>query len=1376
MKSKTHPSPVCRRENGGILSASKNPLFKNLLAVLTGVVVAGLMTAVSPLAHAADAPPHNISAANLSVVQNDSGNTADSVTVDATLSINDMRVRPGSNRGDYNLQVGDTVTNDIDEGLLMVTIAENGRDNGELADEQKNYAAPAFDGNDNGLWAVIQDLTSDRAEFNINCSVAYFRYTDWLCGWARNSTRVNGGTNDYFLASPGMVLGDSSATTGYNLKWVKKGEFKVNLLDKGYSSTTNPGVLLVNHAKNEGNYCSSVANADGTWEVYVKDNFADGKSLEQDPLAFVFIPKTNTLVVSGKFGLDATGTNAEILIYSGDTPGFSVTNFAVGRYRLTIPGGSPDAGVLVLSSEGGKTINFDNTVSYEPDGDGWIIESRDCGTFPPPLEACTNEPVASFLYIPAATVGVSVTPTNGLVTSEFGLTASFDVQLDLAPTNDVTINLSSSNPSEGIVSPSSITFNADNWNIPQTITITGQDDTVADGPVGYSIVLDPIVSEDSRYNGLKPADVSVVNEDDEQSGITVAPTSGLVTSESGSPATFTVFLNRQPTADVVIGLASDNIAEGTVSSDSLTFTPSDWSSPQTVTVTGVRDFRKDGDRAYNIITAPAISADLTYNGINPPDVSLLNVDIDNPGIIWNYATPVAVAEGGTTSYSVALATQPDSNVVVTVTSSDTSIATVSPDTLTFTPQDWSTPKVVTVSGVDNLIADGSVSFSIANAVTSTDPLYDDFAGTKTLSAIRLDNETTLYLPSGDCYYGLGMPAIGIDGQARIEDVDATNYDNGTLTVAFTANGVAADRLEIRNDGSDVNQIGVTNSDVYFEGNLIGSFAGGLNLSPLVVSLNTNSTLLAVQQLVRSITFATPTNGALLLTRSVSVTLDDGLGAIAGGSKVIRVGTLRVTQYQEGADYGYGDYYGAADIALSQVGSGTPWPIGRNATEGLLIDWPDGGTPNESQVLLRFDDFIGTNYWQIPTNAIVVSAELLVNVNNTGDGGTLHRMLIPWDATNDTWYSLGEGVQQDDYESRFSYESQLGVEDGSGATGVGIVSIGVTPDIQAWVNGESNYGWVFKGWPLRTDGTGFSPSEAAIVGQRPRLRVVWLEPKYEMTSFRQGVNDYTNAYDTNLRQATPDVNYATEDTIWSDANDVDNTNNTQCLLRFDNIIGGETNQIPLGSQIHAAFLDLSSVGSDAMGDGGRIFAMLQPWDDTVVTWSSYGENGIQPDGTVAALLPTAVAGNASLSPDVQGTVNSFDVTADVQAWANGSRSNYGWAILPWPGGNNGWGNRSSEYYSYVDDNDPTRDCPRLRVYYSASVTPVPAVIQAPVVSPSQVKVVFAGTIGKTYEVFRAPAVNGPWTSIGNAIVGSDGKANFMDDSPLSGNAFYQVVYQ
>lgn len=1341
-------------------------------ALALGLAV--LAIAGSPLAQATEAPPHKISAANLSVIQNDTGNTADSVTVTATLSINDLRVRPGSNRGDYNLQIGDTVTNDLAEGMPLVTIAENGRDNGELADEQKNYAAPAFDGNGNGYWAVIQDVTSDRAEFNINCSVAYFRYSDWLCGWARNPTASNGGTNSFFTASPGMVLGKGSDTSGYNLKWVKNGEFRVNLLDKGYSSTTNPGVLLVNHAKNEGNYCSSVANADGTWEIYVKDNFANGTSLEQDPLAFVFIPRTNTIVVSGKFGLDATGTNATTLVYSGNSPAFSVTNFATGRFRLTIPGASPDAGVLVLSSEGGKTLNFDNTVSYEPDGDGWIIESRDLGTFPPPLESCTNEPVCSFLYIPAATAGVSVTPTNTLMTSEFGLAASFDVQLDLAPTNDVTINIASSNPSEGIVSTNSLTFTSTNWNIPQTVTITGQDDAVTDGPVNYTVILSPIVSGDLRYNGLDPRDVSVINVDDEQAGITVTPTSGLTTSESGSNATFRVFLNRQPTADVTIGLSSDNPAEGTVSPGSLTFTPADWSTPQTVAVFGVDDFRKDANQSYHVITAPASSADLNYDGLNPADVSLINIDNDNPALIWNYANPVTVAEGGMTSYSLALATQPDSNVVVSVTSSDITVATVSPNTITITPFDWNIPKLVTVFGGDNLIADGTVSFSIANVVTSTDPLYKDFAGTKTLPAIRLDNETSLILPSGDCLFGLGMPPIGIDGQARIEDVDATTYDNGTLTVTITTNANAADQIEIRNAGTGSNQIGVNGTDVSFEGNVIGTFAGGTNQTPLVVALNANSTLPAVQQLLRSITFSTPSNTVSLATRSLAVVLDDGLGGSAPASKQIRVGALRLTQYQEGGDYGYGAYSGAADIALSEVGSGTPWPIGRSPAEGLLMDWPDGGTPNESQVLLRFDDFVGTNYWQVPSNAIIVSAELLVNVNNPGDGGRLHRMLIPWAATTDTWNTLGEGVQQDDVESSYAYYSQVGVEDGSGDTGIGIISIGVTPDVQAWVNGTNNFGWVFKGWPLRTDGTAFSPSEAATVGDRPRLRVLWLVPEYQAASFQQGVSNYTSTFDTNLRQATADTIYSTEDTLWSDANDAGNTNATQCLLRFDNIIGTATNQIPPGSRIQAAFLELSSTGPNAMGHGGQVYAMLQPWDDATSTWNSWG-NGIQPDGVEAATTPTVMVGNAGLSPKVQGTFNSLEVTTDVQAWANGTRPNYGWAILSWPGGTDGWGNRSSEYFSYVDDLNPERDRPRLRVYFTVGAIVVPAIIQKPLISATQVQASFTGTAGKTYTVLRAPAVNGPWSPIGTATVDVNGVAGFTDAAPLPGSAFYQVVY-
>ena len=66
----------------------------------------------------------------------------------------------------------------------------------------------------------------------------------------------------------------------------------------------------------------------------------------------------------------------------------------------------------------------------------------------------------------------------------------------------------------------------------------------------------------------------------------MSPTSGLVTTEAGGTASFTVVLTSQPTANVTIGLSSSDTSEGTVSPTSLTFTSSNWSTPQLVTVSG----------------------------------------------------------------------------------------------------------------------------------------------------------------------------------------------------------------------------------------------------------------------------------------------------------------------------------------------------------------------------------------------------------------------------------------------------------------------------------------------------------------------------------------------------------------------------------------------------------------------------------------------------------------------------------------------------------------------------------------------------------------------------------------------------------------------
>src|SRR5262249_50706759 len=144
---------------------------------------------------------------------------------------------------------------------------------------------------------------------------------------------------------------------------------------------------------------------------------------------------------------------------------------------------------------------------------------------------------------------------------------------------------------------------------------TGVDDPMVDGNITYTIVTAAATSTDANYNGLNPADVSVTNNDNDVVGFTVTPTAGLVTTEAGGTATFTVKLNSQPSASVTVGLSSSDLTEGTVSPASLTFTNANWSTAQTVTVTGVDDAMVDGNIAYTIVTAAATSTDTGYNGL-----------------------------------------------------------------------------------------------------------------------------------------------------------------------------------------------------------------------------------------------------------------------------------------------------------------------------------------------------------------------------------------------------------------------------------------------------------------------------------------------------------------------------------------------------------------------------------------------------------------------------------------------------------------------------------------------------------------------------------------------------------------------------------------
>ena len=100
-----------------------------------------------------------------------------------------------------------------------------------------------------------------------------------------------------------------------------------------------------------------------------------------------------------------------------------------------------------------------------------------------------------------------------------------------------------------------------------------------------------------------------------------------------------------------------------------------------------------------------------------------------------------VDESGTTdTFTVVLDAQPTSDVVITIVSSDTGEATVT-STLTFTPANWDTPQIATITGIDDDIIDGSQTSTITVSVddASSDYYFDGVAD-QTVSVSTTDDD------------------------------------------------------------------------------------------------------------------------------------------------------------------------------------------------------------------------------------------------------------------------------------------------------------------------------------------------------------------------------------------------------------------------------------------------------------------------------------------------------------------------------------------------------------------------------------------------------------------------------------------------------------
>ncbi len=289
--------------------------------------------------------------------------------------------------------------------------------------------------------------------------------------------------------------------------------------------------------------------------------------------------------------------------------------------------------------------------------------------------------------------GVKVTPVALEVVE--GSSEAYTVVLESVPTGTVTVTV------RGVagdlsVSPETLTFTAWSWSMAQTVMVSAaeDDDAVTDAP----LMLTHDVSG-GGYDGVTASDVEVTIIENDTPGVTVTPKELPVT--EGSRENYLVVLDTEPTGPVTVAV-NGVMGDLMVSSASLTFTASNWSLAQPMTVMAAED--NDAlDDAPVTLTHTVSGGD--YTGVTAPDVVVTILENDVPAL----------------SIEDAEVTEADGEIVFAVTMDILSSRTVRVD--------WETTDGTAKAGEDYTSRKGELVFAARKTrQEATVPVLDDSVG------------------------------------------------------------------------------------------------------------------------------------------------------------------------------------------------------------------------------------------------------------------------------------------------------------------------------------------------------------------------------------------------------------------------------------------------------------------------------------------------------------------------------------------------------------------------------------------------------------------------------------------------------------------------
>ena len=346
-------------------------------------------------------------------------------------------------------------------------------------------------------------------------------------------------------------------------------------------------------------------------------------------------------------------------------------------------------------------------------------------------------------------------------------TQSISLKLKLEPTETMTFNITD-NSDYVSTNKSQIVFTPQNWNIEQTldITINKTNNGVADGNVNAEIKLestDTPVTQKTLY---------VVIRDDESLAANISYDDDFFY-EDGSIA-ITVSLNAEPVSNVDLSVVPTQSGRVTISSTPIVFTPTDWATPQQITLSGVNN---------NVFNAPEtidLSFSFTSGGGGANSVSYDYQEkrtftmYDASKAIFVESNSITITEGSTGSFDISLSTRPDGNNTLTFSTSSSYIGSIAP--IIFDTTNWSNNQTIAIPTIES---DYAVNLNDILVISS------DVAGYNNLSIpITITNTTVANIT-------LSVTELSVNegGQATFE-VSLTSKPVNNVTLDLTLNNTA----------------------------------------------------------------------------------------------------------------------------------------------------------------------------------------------------------------------------------------------------------------------------------------------------------------------------------------------------------------------------------------------------------------------------------------------------------------------------------------------------------------------------------------------------------------------------------------------------------